>query len=77
MGYISDKYGIPHETVVKMAKDGIVDWRVEYLYEFWLFYKELCCENKKMSAIAEICLHYKIGQSTFYLWRKRAKELFT
>ena len=35
MGYISEKYCIPSGTVVSMIKDGIVDWRIEGLHDFW------------------------------------------
>ena len=77
MGYISDKYDIPHETVVRMAKDGIVDWRIEYLYEFWTFYNELCQNGtSKMGICGEMMLHYKISKRSYYRWLNVCKQYF-
>ena len=77
MGYISDKYNVTPEAVVRMSHDGIVDWRVEYLYEFYNFYKELSEQDGKHSARKEIMLLYKISQGTFYRWINISKKTFS
>lgn len=83
MSYISQKYNIPADTVLKMAKDGIIDWRINYLHEFYTFYNELLKGYEddgetypKGLARNEIMLHYKLSQRNFYRWMKVCRTFF-
>lgn len=77
MGYISQKYNIPPEIVSLMVKDGIIDWRIEGLYNFFTFYNQLLTKREsKAEAREEIMLHYKMPRSTFYYHLKKAKLIF-
>ena len=83
MSYISEKYNIPCETVLQMCKDGIIDYRINYLHEFYLFHHEILngyiedgAAYPKGKARREIILHYKISQRNFYRWMNLCKEFF-
>ena len=83
MSYISDKYKISPDTVMRMSKDGVIDWRVNYLHEFWIFYHELLKQNQELrvrlpvkETKEEIKLHYRISERSFYRWVKVCKKLF-
>lgn len=78
MGYISEKYGIEKGTVVKLIKDGLLDWRVEGLYDFWIFYNDLI-ENRetKKEVREELMAHYGINtRRTYYYWLEKARNIF-
>lgn len=84
MSYISDKYKIPHEVVVQMSRDGILDWRVNVLYEFWTLYKDVLEQNldrgikyPRKEAREEVMLHFKLtSERNFYRWLKASKKFF-
>ena len=76
MSYIAKKYSIRADIVIQMAKDGIIDWRIEYLHDFWLFYNELLTDRSKSEARGEMMLHYNLSQRSFYRWIFRAKGYF-
>lgn len=84
MSYISQKYNIPPQTVAQMAKDGILDWRINYYHEFWEFYNELLDYNyqngvkhPRAEAREEVMLHFKINsERNFYRWLKACKRFF-
>lgn len=79
MGYISKKYDIDPGTVVEMVRDGVVDWRIEGLYDFWIFYQELIkTRQSKRDVREELMLHYNINaRSTYYYWINKATEVFS
>ena len=76
MSYIARKYSIRAEVVMQMAKDGIIDWRIEYLHEFWIFYNELLKDRTRTDAREEMMLHYNLSQRSFYRWICKAKGYF-
>jgi len=77
MGYISKRYNIDSETVAQMVRDGIIDWRLEGLYNFWVFYNELLKKREtKREAKKEIMMHYSMPKSTFYYNVNKAKKIF-
>lgn len=79
MGYISEKYNIPQSTVIQMIRDGIIDWKLEGLYEFWKFYQELYKNRDEKSLIKdEIMFHYNLKcERTYYRRLKKAELLFS
>jgi len=78
MGYISNKYNIEPEKVVLMIKDGILDWKIEGLYEFWLFYQELYKDrDSKKEVREELMIHYNVKPRTFYRMLRKAKDIFS
>lgn len=77
MGYISEKYCIPSGTVVSMIKDGIVDWRIEGLHDFWVFYNKLLSTRTPGEVKEEMMLQYKIkNKITYYRMIKKARQIF-
>ena len=77
MGYISQKYKIEPEKVSLMVRDGIIDWKIEGLYNVWLFYTDLIDKREtKADAREEIMMHYDMCKSTFYYNLNKAKSLF-
>ena len=83
MSYISDHYKIPPNTVVQMSKDGILDWRVNVLYEFYTLYAEVLNQNMSRGihcprgdAREEVMMHFRITERTFYYWLSAAKRQF-
>jgi len=74
--YIAKKYGIPDATVIRMIKDGIIDWRIEQAYEFKLFYDELC-KDRDATMVREECMqHFRLSKSAYYRALHRIAELF-
>ena len=84
MSYISNKYGISPGTVSEMARDGIIDWRINYYYEFWVLYKETLDYNyennvkkPRRQAREEVMMHFKISsERNFYRWLTACKSFF-
>lgn len=77
MGYISNTYKIDPEKVANMVKDGIIDWRIEGLYDFWIFYNELLNKREsKKEAREEIMSHFNLQKRTFYRMIRKCKEIF-
>ena len=75
--YISQKYNIPPETVSAMVRDGILDWRVDALYDFWVFYLELCNSGRTRKEIKnEVGLHFKMKKYQVNRSIRKAKEIF-
>jgi hypothetical protein len=77
MGYISQKYNISPDKVALMVRDGIIDWKIEGLYNFWIFYNDLLSKREtKTAARDELMIHYDMSRSTFYYNLNKAKSLF-
>jgi len=84
MSYISKKYNIPAETVFQMSKDGVLDWRINYYYEFWVLYREILDYNysnnvkkPRRQAREEVMMHFKISsERNFYRWLTACKAFF-
>jgi hypothetical protein len=77
MSYIAEKYCIQPGVVIQMIRDGVVDWRLDALHDFWTFYKELEKTRTKKEIKAEIMLHYKLkNRVTYYRMMKKSRELF-
>ena len=78
MSYIGRKYNITDETITKMVRDGVLDWRIDALWDFYQFYLALkkARESSNGEIREEMMFHYKMPQSSYYYYLSRAHELF-
>ena len=78
MSYTSKKYNIPDETITQMVRDGVLDWRIDALWDFYQFY--LALKQSRGSSNGEIrdeiIFHYGMSYRLYYYYLAKARLIF-